>query len=86
MTPDQAAQQRALALHNALLGLERLPSHELGPDGTRASAILLDLQQRIRRVEEAEAARDHRPTEPDPREPQVQELMAEMAARGLNRI
>ena len=84
MTPEQAAEARALALRNAMLGLQQLPSHELGPDGTRAAGILYDLQRRIAAIEMAEAGPP--PAPPKTEDARVEELMAEMAARGLNRV
>jgi hypothetical protein len=87
VTPEQAQQARQQALNNAILGLGLLGSDELAPDHPRASAVLLDLQGRIRRIEAAQAAAEHakRPAAGDD-EGRIAELMREMAARGLNRV
>jgi hypothetical protein len=91
MTPEQAHQQRDLALKNAILGLGRLPSQDLGPSSPQASAILLDLQQRIAAIEAAEVTTDRQQQAERARaagseEEQIAATMEAMAARGLGRI
>jgi hypothetical protein len=86
MSPEQAQQQRDLAFTNAMLGLERLPSRELGVDGA-AVGILVDLQRRIAAIEAAEAPGGQpRPEPAGSDEERIQQVMAEMAARGHGRI
>ena len=87
MNQQQADQAREHAYSEAALGLRNLPSYELGPDGTRAAGVLLNLQQRIRSIEAAEAARDaakHAPPQTD--DGRIADAMQDMAARGLGRV
>lgn len=86
MRPEEAQRQRDLALKNAIIGLGRLPSHELAPDGTRASGILYELQQRIAAIEVAAGpAGEPRHVEGSEDE-RVERVMQEFAARGLGRV
>ena len=84
MSPEQAQQQRDLAFTNAMLGLERLPSRELGVDGA-AVGILVDLQRRIAAIEAA-AAPGGQPQPAGSEEAQIAAVMQEMVARGHGRL
>ena len=55
MTPEQAAHARASARRDAELGLENLPSYEIGTNSPRAAGILLRLQTRLAEIDAAEA-------------------------------
>jgi hypothetical protein len=85
MTPEAAAQARQLALNNAILGLGRLPSHEIAVDGA-AVGILVDLQRRIAAIEAAETPGGQPRPAVGSDEEQIAAVMQEMAARGHGRI
>ncbi len=84
MTPEVAQQQRELALQNTILGLARLPSHELAVDGA-AVGILYDPQRRIAAIEAAETAGQPRPAVGSDEE-RIAAVMQEMAANGHGRL
>ena len=83
MSPETAAQQREQALRDATLGLARLPSYELDPNGA-AAGILYELRQKVAAIEAAETAGQQRPAAPE--DEQIAGVMQEMARRGLGRL